>query len=157
MFVLSVGTTTINPIYCNRICLNGGVCNLVNNQEFCVCPIGFSGLNCEVQGSLLSIIACSKNFILHKIRSSSSLCCWFMSSWNLLWANSWSKYTCLLSMYGWLYRSYMQPTYIFIDDYSFHFISFSIGYFTCPSAGVFPDTPQCRNGRFFYCQQALAS
>ncbi len=32
-----------------------------------------------------------------------------------------------------------------------------IGYFTCPSPGVFADTPQCAIGRFFYCQQALAS
>ncbi len=38
----------------------------------------------------------------------------------------------------------------------FIFRSFSIGYFTCPSAGVFPDASQCAIGRFFYCQQALA-
>ena len=30
----------------------------------------------------------------------------------------------------------------------------SIGYFTCTSQGIFPDTAQCGIGKYFYCQQA---
>ena len=83
--VLSVGGVTISPIYCNRICFNGGVCNVQNGLQICVCPLGFTGPNCEVQGSLFSIIVSySKNFLLHEIRYSNSLCSWLLSSWNLL-------------------------------------------------------------------------
>lgn len=33
---------------------------------------------------------------------------------------------------------------------------FLLGYFTCPTSGLFPDTAQCSIGRYFYCQQAGA-
>ncbi|CAF0728861.1 unnamed protein product [Adineta ricciae] len=35
---------------CNRTCINGGVCNVVNGQQVCWCTLGFSGSFCELQG-----------------------------------------------------------------------------------------------------------
>ncbi len=35
---------------CNRTCLNNGVCNIVNNQQVCWCPLGYAGAFCELQG-----------------------------------------------------------------------------------------------------------
>ncbi|CAF2997008.1 unnamed protein product [Rotaria sp. Silwood2] len=42
-------TSTIQP-RCTKLCVNGGVCNVVNGQEVCWCQLGFSGVHCEIQG-----------------------------------------------------------------------------------------------------------
>ena len=44
-------TTTTNQFSCNRTCVNGGVCNIVNGSEVCWCTLGFSGSFCELQGT----------------------------------------------------------------------------------------------------------
>ena len=41
--------------FCNRTCLNGGVCNIVNGSEVCYCPSGYLGSFCEIQGELKSV------------------------------------------------------------------------------------------------------
>lgn len=40
---------------CTKTCVNGGVCNIVNNQQVCWCQLGFSGANCEIQGQNFSL------------------------------------------------------------------------------------------------------
>ncbi|CAF0740142.1 unnamed protein product [Rotaria sp. Silwood1] len=40
----------IGPGVCNRTCVNGGVCNIVNGANVCWCASGFTGANCELQG-----------------------------------------------------------------------------------------------------------
>ncbi|CAF1046582.1 unnamed protein product [Rotaria sp. Silwood1] len=42
--------TNINQARCTKLCVNGGVCNIVSGQEVCWCQLGFTGPNCEVQG-----------------------------------------------------------------------------------------------------------
>ncbi len=80
-----------------------------------------------------------------------------MSSWSLLWTNNRREYICLLSMYAWLYRNYMQSMFVLIyDSFIWFYLSlfFWIGYFTCTAPGLFPDTAYCGIGKYFYCPQA---
>ncbi len=54
---------------------------------------------------------------------------------------------------GWAGRSCELCLYLLIIYFEFKII-FLLGYFTCTQAGVFPDTANCRIGRYFYCPQA---
>lgn len=48
--MLYTGSVTTNPGVCTKLCVNGGVCNIVNGQQVCWCQLGYSGANCEIQG-----------------------------------------------------------------------------------------------------------
>jgi len=51
ILILNIGTGAApGQAFCNRTCVNGGVCNIVNNQQVCWCTLGFSGSYCELQG-----------------------------------------------------------------------------------------------------------
>jgi hypothetical protein len=46
-----IGSGTTGQLICTLPCVNGGVCNIINGQQqVCLCPLGFSGANCEIQG-----------------------------------------------------------------------------------------------------------
>jgi hypothetical protein len=50
---LHIGTGAVvvpNQVACSKTCVNGGVCNIVNNQQVCWCQLGYSGDSCELQG-----------------------------------------------------------------------------------------------------------
>ncbi len=34
---------------CNKKCLNGGTCVIINNKFVCICPKGYYGDNCELK------------------------------------------------------------------------------------------------------------
>ncbi|CAF0995113.1 unnamed protein product [Adineta steineri] len=113
------GTAVVSPTTCNRACVNGGVCNIVSNQQVCWCTLGYSGSFCEIQGIAT--------------RCATGLCqsgtCVEQSVGTSLFAYchcnpGWSGPTC------------------------------SLNYFTCTTAGVFPDTAYCATGRYFYCAAA---
>ncbi|CAF3703948.1 unnamed protein product [Rotaria sordida] len=42
---------SVNQASCNRTCLNGGVCNIVNGTQVCWCGLGYTGSSCELQGT----------------------------------------------------------------------------------------------------------
>ncbi|CAF1169693.1 unnamed protein product [Rotaria sordida] len=48
-FRKKTGTNTYQAA-CSKVCVNGGVCNVVSGQHVCWCQLGYSGPHCEVQG-----------------------------------------------------------------------------------------------------------
>ena len=82
IFVVLIAPVTPNQGVCTKNCVNGGVCNIVNNQQVCWCQLGFSGANCEIQGRTWFVLIMS--FERRFIRYPKSMLCWFLSSRNLL-------------------------------------------------------------------------
>ena len=87
------------------------------------------------------------------VRHCNSLLPWPLSSRNLFGTTSWGHFVCLLPMCTRLQRNHMQS--MFVLSFNGHLVDafLWLGYFTCPRAGVFPDTAQCTVGKYFYCTQ----
>ena len=50
MEIFFIAPVTPIQVRCTKTCVNGGVCNIVNNQQVCWCQLGYDGANCEIQG-----------------------------------------------------------------------------------------------------------
>ena len=113
-----VGSITPTSVTCNRLCVNGGVCNIVNGQSVCWCPLGYSGSNCEIQGirNTNERIQRTKFVLIFLFRYSKSMLHRTLSSRYLLRTANWSFNLCLLSMFTRLSWFNLQSMYVRIES-----------------------------------------